>query len=49
MATRFDAKLYLPKFAHGWGDLFGKNPGKLAEDYMILKSVQRVKMINKFS
>jgi 5-methyltetrahydrofolate--homocysteine methyltransferase len=49
MASRLDAKLYLPKFAKGWGDFFGKKPSKLGEEYMIPKSKFRLKMMNKFS
>jgi 5-methyltetrahydrofolate--homocysteine methyltransferase len=48
MGSWFDAKLYLPKFMNGWGDFFGRKPSKLGEEYMIVKSKFKVKMLNKF-
>jgi hypothetical protein len=49
LASRFDAKLFLPKFVNGWGDFLGKKPSILAEDYLIPKNKIRVKLINKFT
>lgn len=49
MGSWFDAKVFLPKFARGWGDLFGRSHPKLAEEYMIPKSPTQVNLINKFS
>jgi hypothetical protein len=49
MASRFDAKIYLPKFMNGWGDSLGKKPSKFVDEMMIPKNKMKIKIMNKFT
>jgi hypothetical protein len=42
----FIAKMYMPKFIGGWGNLFGRNPPKLGENAQIVKSKFHLKIMN---
>ncbi|MHA1673017.1 MAG: hypothetical protein ACTSYI_05265 [Promethearchaeota archaeon] len=45
MASAIDAKLFLPHFMKGWGNLFQNRGSKLGENMMIVKSKMHLKII----
>ncbi len=49
MASAIDAKLFLPRFMKGWGNLFQNRGSKLGENMMIVKSKMHLKIINRLT